>query len=231
MLLNSEATREAIIRNLREMVQSSQAGDVLVFQYSGHGTQLPDLDGDEAEGDTPGLDEALCPINYASGAFLIDDDVGEIFSLIPPRVNVTCFMDCCHSGTISRFAVGKTTGSESGETDRRPRYMAPSAQMIAAHEQFRMSRGGRQRSVASGGVSLMKEILFSACLSSEVAWESGGNGEFTVRATRLLESSPNLTNQQFEHKVREAFGSAPRQHACLYCAPAMKSRRLLQPLG
>ena len=42
---------------------------MLVFQYSGHGTQLRALDGDETDGDTPGLDEALCPIDFADGHF------------------------------------------------------------------------------------------------------------------------------------------------------------------
>jgi hypothetical protein len=230
MLLNGQATRDAIARNLREMVQSSKAGDVVVFQYSGHGTQLPDLDGDEDAGDTPGQDEALCPFDYDSGAFFIDDDVGEIFSTIPPGVNVTCFMDCCHSGTITRFALGKTPGSDRSDTHRRPRFMRATPEMIAAHERFRGGPGGRRRVLDSGGVSLMKEILFSACLSSEVAWESNGQGEFTLHATRLLESfGVGLTNEQFEQRVREAFGPAPRQHARLYCAPGMASRPLLQP--
>lgn len=232
MLLNNQANREAIEHNLREMVESSREGDVVVFQYSGHGTQLPDLDGDEEGGDTPGQDEALCPFDYDTGAFLIDDDVGEIFSRIPPGVNVTCFMDCCHSGTITRFAVGSTPGSRQREADRRPRFMRASPDMISAHERFRKSRSDRRRSVDSGGVSLMKEILFSACLSSEVAWESGGHGEFTLRATRILESPiEGLTNEQFETRVREAFGAAPRQHARLYCAPGMASRPFLQPPG
>jgi metacaspase-1 len=30
------------------------------MHYSGHGTQIPDDDGDEADG----MDEALCPVDY-----------------------------------------------------------------------------------------------------------------------------------------------------------------------
>jgi hypothetical protein len=37
---------------------------------------------------------------------VIDDDVAEIFQRLPAGVNLSCFIDCCHSGTISRFAVG-----------------------------------------------------------------------------------------------------------------------------
>ena len=78
----------------------------------------------------------------------------------------------------------------------------------------------------------MREVVFSACLSHEVAWESGGQGEFTVRATRILEEGfDNLTNSAFAAKVSAAFGDAPRQHAKLYSSSEAGSRPLLQPLG
>ena len=60
-------------------------GDVLVFQFSGHGTQLPDLDGDEIE---DSQDEAFCPVDFATGAFLIDDDVAQVFSRIPTTASI-----------------------------------------------------------------------------------------------------------------------------------------------
>src|SRR6185295_10930697 len=87
-----------------------------------------------------------------------------------------------------------------------------------------------QRAVSSGGPSLMKEVVFSACLSSEVAWESGGHGEFTVRALQVMQAGiAGLTNEQFESRVTAQFGTAPRQHARLYCAPSANGAGLLQP--
>jgi hypothetical protein len=203
---------------------------VIVFQYSGHGTQLPDVSGDEMGGDTPSEDEAVCPYNFASGEFLIDDDIGEIFNRLPSGVNLTCFMDCCHSGTISRFAVGTTPGAGVARADERPRFIVASDAMKQAHRHFRESLGAR-RAISSGGPSLMKEVVFSACLSSEVAWESGGHGEFTVRALRVLESGVDgMTNEQFEERVTTEFGRAPRQHARLYGAPSAGAARFLQPV-
>lgn len=61
------------------MMVSSTAGDVLVFQFAGHGTQLPDLEGDENDD----KDEAMVPYDYASGAYLIDDDICELFRGFP----------------------------------------------------------------------------------------------------------------------------------------------------
>jgi hypothetical protein len=226
LLLNEQATRDEILKALRELVTSSQAGDVLVFQYAGHGTQLPDHNRDEGE---DGKDEALCPIDFDSGAFVIDDDVAEIFRGIPFGVNITCFIDCCHSGTISRFAIGSTHAAPG--TDQRPRFLVASDEMKQAHLQFR-ARMGASRAVAARGPETMKEIVFSACRSSEVAWESNGHGDFTTRATNLLRAGiDGITNEQFQSQVIVAFGATPRQHPELDCAPAARALSLLQPLS
>ncbi|MGH7553094.1 MAG: caspase family protein, partial [Longimicrobiales bacterium] len=90
---NRDATWKAICDALTGLVASSRSGDVLVFQYAGHGTHLADLDGDEPGG----RDSALCPVDFPSGGCLIDDDVRRIFGHLPAGVNLTCFFDCCHS--------------------------------------------------------------------------------------------------------------------------------------
>ncbi|MEZ4831544.1 MAG: caspase family protein [Caldilineaceae bacterium] len=50
LLLDRDATRARILSELEKLITNRQAGDVLVFQYSGHGIQLPDVSGDEAGG-------------------------------------------------------------------------------------------------------------------------------------------------------------------------------------
>ena len=57
-----------------------------MLQYSGHGTTIDDLDGDENRSSTatPALvDEALCPVDFREGKLLIDDDLGELWDLLP----------------------------------------------------------------------------------------------------------------------------------------------------
>jgi hypothetical protein len=228
MLLDQQATRTAIISALERLVAGSQAGDVIVMQYSGHGTQVPDLDGDEAGGDSAGQDEALCPYDFATGAFLIDDDVGEIFNRLPDGVNLTCFIDCCHSGTITRFAAGLTPGAQDQRPDERPRFIQPTPELIEAHRRYRQRLGGR-RAIRSGGPDRMREVVFSACLSSEVAWESRGQGEFTVRAVQVLqEGIQGMTNRELARRITAAFGATPRQHARLYCTAPTEQLPLLQ---
>ena len=89
LLTNRQATRDAMLAGLQDLVSTAAPGDVVVFQYAGHGTQFEDLG--EAPGDEDdGKDEAFCPADMDSGAYVIDDDVRAIFATIGPGVNVTC---------------------------------------------------------------------------------------------------------------------------------------------
>lgn len=107
-----------ILQELDTLIQSSQPVDVIVFQYAGHGTYVPDSTGDEG-GDR--RDEALCPYDFDEGHLLVDDDLGEVLARTPDGVSVTCFMDCCHSGTNTRFGIGEPRGPQ---LDERARHLA-----------------------------------------------------------------------------------------------------------
>jgi hypothetical protein len=226
LLLDRQATRAAILDALAELLTSSRTGDVVVFQFSGHGTQVPDVQGDEESGDTPGMDEAMCPHDMDSGALVIDDDLAEVLARTPAGVNATLFIDCCHSGTVSRLGIG--SAARRLAPDERPRFIVAGPQLIAAHRRFRADMPAPR--ARHRGPETMREVLFSACLSSELAWESGGQGEFTIRATRELRNGiDNVTHEAFVERVRRAFGARPRQHPELDCAPARRKDPLLQP--
>lgn len=228
-LMDQQATRANIIDRLERLVVNSQRGDVIVFQFAGHGTQVDDLDGDEANGDTPGLDEAICPVDFASGELLIDDDLGRIFSRLPEGVNLTCFFDCCHSGTVTRMGVGRVAPSGGGGRTR-ARFIVLPPQVATRYALKR--RAGASRALApSRGLEAMREVVFSACLSSEVALESNGHGEFTLRAMKAFETGvAGLSNEQLADRITANFGSNPSQHAKLYSAPDARGLGLLEPL-
>ena len=56
-ILDKQATGETIVSNLKHLVTQAIPGDTLVIQYSGHGTQVPDVSGDEPDR----MDEAWVP--------------------------------------------------------------------------------------------------------------------------------------------------------------------------
>lgn len=225
LLLDQEATRSAILDSLERLVGEGKPGDVLVFQFAGHGIQLPDLDGDEI---ADSQDEAFCPVDFDSGAFLIDDDVARAFSRLPDGVNLTCFIDCCHSGTITRVAGGRQ--SLPSDPTAKPRFIIATPALAQAHADFRKQRGLSRSGTGARQEEQLREVTFSACQSFQVAMESQGQGEFTRRATRILGAGiEGLTHVAFQQRVEAAFEPGG-QRPFLHCADDAKTRGLLQPL-
>jgi metacaspase-1 len=99
-LIDRAATKKAILTVLDQMISASQLGDIAVFTFSGHGTWVPDTNGDEVDG----RDEALVPHDIASRGPLLDDDLAAVFASARPGVRLVFISDSCHSGTIARFA-------------------------------------------------------------------------------------------------------------------------------
>jgi hypothetical protein len=225
LLLNADATRQAILDALTELVASSRPGDVTVFQYAGHGTRVPDVDGDEMNG----RDSALCPIDFPAGRFLIDDDIRRVMQRLADGVNLTCFFDCCHSGTITRL-VAPAPAAPRG-ADVRARGFFSTQEMKIAHNRFRM--GMREVAPPLRGGAEMKEISFTACTDAQTAQEIDGHGQFTVRALALLrQGAASISNADFHQRVVAAFGArVHEQTPQLDCAPGARTRSLLSPIA
>ena len=194
LLLDHEATRRRVLDALLALVGSARAGDSLVFQYAGHGTQAEDLNGDEADR----YDEALVPIDYTSGALLVDDDLANVYRRLPDGAVLTLFMDCCHSGTNSRFA---PIDRSAARGDERRRFLELTPDLEAAHRQFRA--GTSTAEPTSAEESLPGVVHFAACLDNQFAYESGGQGHFTRIAAAALAAAVNLgqTNEEFASEV------------------------------
>lgn len=96
-LNHASPTKENIIGALEELHQSCTSGDTAFFHFSGHGSQVKDENGDEADG----LDEVLIPVDYKTAGYIVDDYLYENFVRKLQRgVLATCIMDSCHSGTV-----------------------------------------------------------------------------------------------------------------------------------
>jgi metacaspase-1 len=98
ILPDSNATREAILNGIEWLTAGAGPGDVLVFHYSGHGSQVDDDDGDEWEC----RDEILVPYDHDWSNPLRDDDLKRRFDRLPLEANLTIISDSCHSGTINK---------------------------------------------------------------------------------------------------------------------------------
>lgn len=92
---NYQPTYSNIRRGLQWLLQGVSQGDVLFFHFSGHGAQIPDRTGHEADG----LNETILPLDYERKQITDDELWGSIVYPLPAGARLTALMDCCHSGT------------------------------------------------------------------------------------------------------------------------------------
>ncbi len=224
VLEDGAATRQNIVNGIQDLILHSRAGDVLVVQYSGHGTTIEDLDGDDLEeaqrtGET--RDEALCPVDFREGELLIDDDLGQLWDLLPERVNLTVFFDSCHSGGGQRNILEPETG---GPT-RKARLVRMTPANVAA---YKAKRGGLPQATRS--LDTERSVYFGACQATELAFERDGQGDFTRIALPRVRESLTGTNQQFFDAVLSDFGGARRQTPVLL-PPVLAANVFLAPVS
>ena len=219
ILRDTKATRATMIRKIGELISSSRAGDVIALQYSGHGTTVPDDNHDERpeEGDQAALfDEALCPVDFAEGNLLLDDDLGELWDTLPDGVSLTIFFDSCHSGGGQREVGKQLPGA---------RYATLTRDMLTAFRQKRPdSRAVRPEPPERG-------YFYGACLASEVAYEHDGQGDFTKATLPLLGKAlaAGTTNEQLSAQIIKEFGSARVQTPILLVPAGLEGRAVLTP--
>lgn len=123
-LLGREASKVGILGTLERAVAATKYRDQLVVTYSGHGTWVPDRDGDEADG----RDEAICPDDYPRAGMVTDDDLYGVFSVAEHGERIVMVSDSCHSGSLNRLA-----GPVEKEAPAPPDMEAPDTEALAAY--------------------------------------------------------------------------------------------------
>ena len=87
-------TRDNILNSFKSLLSNAVAGDLLFFQYSGHGTYMRDTNGDEVDG----YDEALVSGDMKG---VVDDELKSLLiQYLKKDVTLFAMFDSCHSGTI-----------------------------------------------------------------------------------------------------------------------------------
>jgi hypothetical protein len=94
VLLTKKATRAHALAAMRSAARTLKAGDLFFMTYSGHGGQVRDINGDEADGQ----DETWCLYDGQ----LIDDELYFELSQFAAGVRILVLSDSCHSGTVTR---------------------------------------------------------------------------------------------------------------------------------
>jgi hypothetical protein len=169
-LPEEKATHEGIVAAFRSQLieKAKQHRDALViFQYSGHGSRVPDQNGDKADH----MDSTIVPVDsrdLAGKHFdIVDDEIRELFNeLSRYTTNVLFIFDCCHSGNPTR-------GEQTREIpmDTRPQ---PKEKPFVADTSAGQTRGQELRGQDLIGLLPRDEryISIAAALPNELANET-----------------------------------------------------------
>ena len=103
VLLTRQATRAKTLAALRSAAAKLVKGDFFMLSYSGHGGQVPDVSGEEADK----LDETWCLYDGQ----LIDDELYLELGRFAVGVRIVVLSDSCHSGSVVRAGPQLIEGS------------------------------------------------------------------------------------------------------------------------
>jgi hypothetical protein len=197
VLTDYEATKANIQEGLQVLTRGVEAGDVLYFQFSGHGSSVPDQDGDEADG----RDEIFCPTDLDWRDPLRDDWMRVLLDEIPEGVNLTFVSDCCHSGTITR-AISPP------DAEIKQRYL-PCPRDLFAVESGRKLRGTvrTQRRAGELGSSVdvvedvdLNEVLITGCRADQTSADAYIDGDYHGALTHSLAAALRASDGQITYR-------------------------------
>lgn len=228
MMLNKEATGRAMRKAIESLVIEAKKGDSIVIQYSGHGSFVPDVDGDEPDG----TDECLCPYDIRKNGPIEDDELNGIFSQCMTGVKAVMISDSCHSGTVSRFAPITTppTALGGGAPQRTVRFLPPTVflprrevSMLGEHQPIR-------RSSPPGRTSA---LLIAGCQDVEYSYDAyfrgRPNGAFSFVAIGAYKKlKAGSTYSDWFKEIRKTLPSRQYPQAPnLYGTSGMKKWKVL----
>lgn len=207
VLTDSRATKDNILHRLKWLVKGAKRGDFLVFDFSGHGSQIRDRNGDEELGD--GLDELICPYDMDwDGTYIIDDDLNKIFKGVPEGVLLEVFLDCCHSGTGLKEMGLAPPPELAAEHPTLNRYLPPPADIFL---RFNGEEDDlKKRELIKGIVKKGKKhhILWAGCMASQTSADAYINGRyhgaFTYYLNMHLRRNPQVSRKELLRKVRSS---------------------------
>jgi hypothetical protein len=176
VVTNEQATKAGIVSAFNALINNSQAGDIVVFHFSGHGQQVTDTNGDELDG----LDEALVPYDAGktnlkgSGDLnnhLIDDELsillGKLRTKVGGKGDVLVFLDACHTGTGTR-------GMEEPEPDAIYRgtneiYVIPGYEKVNENKKQHADSTSYEEELPAtrGAATILSPILIMSACSAE----------------------------------------------------------------
>ena len=199
ILLTKNGTRAHALVTMRKAAKQLKKGDLFFLTYSGHGGQVPDVTGEEADKQ----DETWCLYDGQ----LIDDELYFELSRFAAGVRILVLSDSCHSGTVTRAMPPHFDGTQ---TTKRSKMMplAVSRRTYHEHQTFYdklqqdvAKAAGKEATADPDSVlaqlavsprlnAIAKQfkpsvILISGCQDNQTSLDGDHNGAFTEQLLKV----------------------------------------------
>lgn len=184
ILLDEQATAEAVSNAIADAAQRLQGGDTLFISYSGHGGQVTDSNGDEGDGD----DETWCLYNRQ----FIDDELFALWTRFAAGVRIFVVSDSCHSGTVTRMALyedfAKDDYADGGGNGRIKTLSRATLRSVyernrELYEEIQKNSERDVRAVVKASV-----LLISGCQDWQLSSDGDRNGLFTEKLREVWDN-------------------------------------------
>jgi hypothetical protein len=194
-LLTKHATRANVLKNLRSASRQLNAGDYLLLTYSGHGGQVPDMNGDEDDS----VDETWCLFDGQ----LIDDELSAVFGEFKKGVRIFVLSDSCHSGTVVKM----TFADEFAKRSLSPGVVYRNMPLEVARRTYTSNQDFYDKIQAStkplGKDDIAASVLLiSGCQDNQLSADGPFNGLFTSKLLHVWNGGKFSGNYvEFHQKI------------------------------
>ena len=172
VLLTEAARSDAVVGEIEAAAKALGPGDIFFLTYSGHGGQVPDLNGDE-EWDRS--DETWVLYDRQ----LVDDELYALWGSFAAGVRVVVLSDSCHSGSVTRalFYDASPANETAGSRFKNlPREVQKTTYEEHKDEYDAIQNGHPQGDHVGVGASV---LLISGCMDNQLSRDGDRNGLFT----------------------------------------------------
>lgn len=196
VLLTKAATRNAVLKGMDAAAKSLTKGDIFFMTYSGHGGQLPDLNGDEDDG----LDETWCLFD---GEF-VDDELYLKLASFKAGVRVLVLSDSCHSGTVLKMNLLSARPATSDGAVYRAMPDPVAQRTYLANKAFYDKILKDKKKTEAPDKVAASAILISGCQDNQLSADGAFNGLFTGMLKTIWNGGKFKGNYaQFHQAIRK----------------------------
>lgn len=194
-------TRANILKGMQWLLQGAVEGDILFFQFSGHGGQQIDELGIEDDG----LNETILPLDHKVCGQISDDVIwSTLVRPCPDGVKLIALMDSCHSGTGLDLPYNYNPKKSLWNEDTNPSHSAGDVVQISGCDDNQLSADAQGTNGKAGG-AMTKAFVKAMIMKPNATYEGILQAMHDNLKADSFKQTPQLTSSQRFNATEKVF--------------------------